>query len=71
MGTTGTAQTFIPATVDPLIIAMLRLAISGFLLFFILLILRKIDFIDWPWKATIITAIIMVFYQYSFFTSIR
>lgn len=70
-GTAGTAQTFIPATVDPMIIAMLRLGISGFLLFLILLVLGKLKFAMWPWRTTIITAIILGLFQYSFFTSIR
>lgn len=70
-GTSGTAQTFIPVTVDPFIIATLRLAIGGFVLFFILIIFNKIKFKGWPWKATIGAAIILALFQYSFFTSVR
>ncbi|WP_404828754.1 EamA family transporter [Sporosarcina quadrami] len=70
-GTTGTAQTFMPQTVHPLAVGASRLAVGGFTLLFIMLILRKINFRDWPWKSTVLAALAMAIFQYCFFTSIR
>lgn len=70
-GTTGTAQTFMPQTVHPLAVGASRLAVGGFALLIIMLVLRKIDFRNWPWKATIFAALAMAIFQYCFFTSIR
>ena len=70
-GTTGTAQTFMPQTVHPLAVGASRLAVGGFALLIIMLALRKIDFRNWPWKATILSALAMAVFQYCFFTSIR
>ena len=70
-GTTGTAQTFMPQTIHPLVVGASRLAIGGFILLIILLVLRKIDFRNWPWKATIYAAISMAVFQYLFFSSVR
>ena len=70
-GTTGTAQTFMPQTIHPLAIGASRLAVGGFSLLIILLVLRKIDFRHWPWKATIYAALSMAIFQYFYFTSIR
>lgn len=70
-GTTGTAQTFIPQTIHPLVVGASRLAVGGFTLLFILLVMRKINFRNWPWKATISAAISMAVFQYLFFSSVR
>ena len=70
-GTTGTAQTFMPQTIHPLVVGASRLAVGGFTLLIILLIMRKIDFRNWPWKATIYAAISMAVFQYLFFSSVR
>ena len=70
-GTTGTAQTFMPQTIHPLVVGASRLALGGFTLLIILLIMRKIDFRNWPWKATIYAAISMAVFQYLFFSSVR
>lgn len=70
-GTTGTAQTFMPQTVHPLAVGASRLAVGGFTLLIVMLILRKINFRNWPWKATILSALAMAIFQYCFFTSIR
>ncbi|MBO1913456.1 EamA family transporter, partial [Microvirga sp. 3-52] len=51
-GTTGTAQTFMPQTIHPLAVGASRLAVGGFTLLAILLIMRKIDFRNWPWRPT-------------------
>ncbi len=70
-GTTGTAQTFMPQTIHPLAVGASRLAVGGFSLLIILLILRKIDFRNWPWKSTLYAAISMAIFQYLFFSSVR
>lgn len=70
-GTAGTAQTFMPQTVHPLAIGASRLAVGGFSLLFVLLIMKKIQFRHWPWRATILAALAMAIFQYCFFTSVR
>lgn len=70
-GTTGTAQTFMPQSVHPLAIGAVRLGIGGFSLVFILLVMKKISFRNWPWKATFFAALSMAIFQYCFFSSIR
>jgi len=70
-GTTGTAQTFMPQTIHPLAVGASRLAVGGFSLLIILLILRKISFRNWPWKSTLYAAISMAVFQYLFFSSVR
>lgn len=69
-GTTGTAQTFLP-TVHPLAVGAARLAVGGFSLLIILLLMRKINFQNWPWKSTFYAAISMAIFQYLFFSSVR
>ena len=71
MGTTGTAQTFMPQTIHPLAVGASRLAVGGFSLLVILLIMRKINFRNWPWKSTLYAAISMAIFQYLFFSSVR
>ena len=70
-GTTGTAQTFMPQTIHPLAVGASRLAVGGFSLLIILLVLRKISFRNWPWKSTLYAAISMAVFQYLFFSSVR
>ncbi len=70
-GTTGTAQTFMPQTIHPLAVGASRLAIGGFSLLLILLVMRKIDFRNWPWKSTLYAAVSMAIFQYLFFSSVR
>ncbi len=70
-GTTGTAQTFMPQTIHPLAVGASRLAVGGFSLLILLLVLRKIDFRHWPWKSTLYAAISMAVFQYLFFSSVR
>ena len=70
-GTTGTAQTFLPQTAQPLTIGASRLAIGGFSLLIIMLWMKKINFSTWPWKLTIIAAFCMALFQPLFFTSVR
>lgn len=70
-GTTGTAQTFIPTTVDPFFVSMLRLAIGGIILLMVLGLMGKLKFADWPWKKTLLTAAFLAVFQYCFFSSVR
>lgn len=70
-GTTGTAQSFIPTTVDPLVVAALRLAISGFSLLFIITVLGKMKLTNWAWSATMMAAVSLALFQYFFFSSVR
>lgn len=70
-GTSGTAQTFMPQTIHPLAVGALRLAVGGFSLLLILLIMRKIHFHNWPWVATFYAAISMALFQCLFFSSVR
>lgn len=70
-GTTGTAQSFLPESVHPLAIGASRLAVGGYVLLLLMLLLKKIDFKSWPWKATIYSAIAMAIFQPFFFTSVR
>lgn len=70
-GTTGTAQTFMAQTIHPLAVGASRLAVGGFTLLIILLVMRKIEFRNWPWKSTIYAAISMAVFQYLFFSSVR
>ncbi len=70
-GTTGTTQSFMPQTIHPLAIGAIRLAVGGFALLIILLATRKLNFQDWPWKATIFAAMAMAIFQPFFFTAVR
>lgn len=70
-GTTGTAQTFMPQTIHPLGVGASRLAVGGFSLLIFLIVLRKIEFRNWPWKPTIYAALSMAVFQYLFFSSVR
>lgn len=70
-GTAGTAQTFMPQTIHPLVVGASRLTIGGFSLLIVLIVMRKINIRNWPWKATIYAALSMAAFQYFFFTSIR
>lgn len=70
-GTTGTAQTYLPQSAQPLTIGASRLAIGGLSLLLIMILMKKINFRTWPWKATIVAAICMALFQPLFFTSVR
>lgn len=70
-GTAGTAITFMPATVHPLAIGAMRLSIGGMSLFIVLILFRKISLKNWPWGPTLLAALTMAAFQFSFFTSVR
>lgn len=71
MGTSGTAQTFLPQTIHPFVVGALRLSIGGFILLAILLLLKKISFKNWSWKYTIFAALSIALSQYFYFHSMR
>lgn len=70
-GMTGTAQTFIPETVDSLVIATLRLGIGGSVLMLGLVLFRKLNVARWPWARLLVVAIVMALFQFFFFSSVR
>ncbi|WP_155592521.1 DMT family transporter [Lysinibacillus cavernae] len=70
-GMTGTAQTFLDQGISPLAVATVRSAIGGGLLLAITISLRKINFLNWSWKWTILAAISIALFQGLFFSSIR
>ena len=70
-GTTGTAQTYLPQNAQPLTIGASRLAIGGFSLLIIMILMKKINFRTWPWKETVVAALCMALFQPLFFTSVR
>lgn len=70
-GTTGTAQTFLPQSAQPLTIGAIRLALGGFSLLLVMIIMKKIEFRTWPYRATIVAALCMALFQPLFFTSVR
>jgi len=70
-GTSGTAQTFIAESVDPFIVATLRLAIGGFVLMAGLLLLGKLHLSKWPLKRMVLVAIVLACFQICFFTAVR
>ncbi|EPD51308.1 hypothetical protein HMPREF1210_01906 [Paenisporosarcina sp. HGH0030] len=70
-GTTGTAQTYLPQNAQPLTIGASRLAIGGFSLLLIMIVMKKINFKTWPWLITLICALCMALFQPLFFTSVR
>lgn len=70
-GMTGTAQTFLDNNVSPIAVATIRSAIGGGLLLAITIFLRKINFLHWSWKWTILAAASIALFQGLFFSSIR
>jgi drug/metabolite transporter, DME family len=70
-GTTGTATTLLPNSAQPLAISAVRSAVGGFSLLLIMVLMKKINFRTWPWKATFVAALCMAFFQPLFFTSVR
>lgn len=70
-GTTGTAQSYLPESVHPLTVGALRLAGGGLILLFVVVVLRQVNFGEWPWRATLIAAVAMALFQPFFFGSVR
>jgi drug/metabolite transporter, DME family len=70
-GTTGTAQSYLPESVHPLTVGALRLAGGGLILLFFAIAMRRVNFGEWPWRATLIAAVAMALFQPFFFGSVR
>jgi len=68
-GMTGTAQTYLDEEVSPIAVATIRSAIGGSLLLAITIIMRKINFLRWSWKWTILAAASIAFFQGLFSSS--
>lgn len=66
-GMTGTAQTYLDEEASPIAVATIRSAIGGSLLLAITIIMRKINFLRWSWKWTILAAASIAFFQGLFF----
>ncbi|MGD6830722.1 EamA family transporter [Sutcliffiella halmapala] len=69
-GTTGTAQTFAPETAHPIAIGAARLAVGGFSLLIIVLLLGKWNMKNWPVKETLVASISMAIFQPLFFSAV-
>ncbi|MET3575536.1 EamA family transporter [Bhargavaea ullalensis] len=70
-GTTGTAQTFLPEHVHPMVVGTFRLAGGGLVLLLAALSMRQVRFGDWAWGPTILAAVAMAAFQPFFFGSVR
>ncbi|MTD31263.1 DMT family transporter [Planomicrobium sp. YIM 101495] len=70
-GTTGTAQNFIEGEAHALTIGAIRLAIGGFSLFAIALLMKKFVWRTVPWEAVVLSAISMALFQPLFFSSVQ
>ncbi|SEI97842.1 drug/metabolite transporter, DME family [Bhargavaea ginsengi] len=70
-GTTGTAQSYLPESVHPLTVGALRLAGGGLILLFFAIAMRRVNFGEWPWRATLVAAVAMALFQPFFFGSVR
>lgn len=70
-GTTGTAQSYLPESVHPLTVGALRLAGGGLILLFSAIAMRRVNFGEWPWRATLVAAVAMALFQPFFFGSVR
>src|SRR5699024_6578942 len=49
----------------------MRLAIGGFILIIGLLLLGKLNISRWPWRNILIVSVILAFFQFFFFSSVR
>lgn len=70
-GTTGTAQTFVPAAAHPIAIGAARLAVGGLFLLLVTLLLGKLNLKGWPIKLTLLAAFCMACYQPLFFSAVH
>ena len=70
-GTVGTTQTFLQEGISPFSVAAVRSAIGGGVILIVLVFMRKINFVNWSWKWTILAALLIALFQSSFFTSVR
>ncbi len=58
-GTTGTTQALAPENAHPIAIGATRLAVGGLFLLIIVLVRGKLNFVNWPIKATIFASLSM------------
>ena len=70
-GTTGTTQTFLQEDISPFAVACVRSGIGGGVLLILVLLMRKMNWHNWPWKWTISAAFTIALFQCLFFSSIR
>lgn len=75
-GTTGTAQSFVPATLSSLWVGALRLvAASAFFAVWVAgterSALRSLGSVAWPWRGIAAAAVCMTVYNLSFFAGVR
>lgn len=70
-GTTGTAQTFAPATAHPIAIGAARLAVGGLFLLLVTLLLGRLNLKSWPIGLTLLAAFCMACYQPLFFSAVH
>lgn len=69
-GTTGTTQALAPENSHPIAIGATRLAVGGLFLLIIVLVRGKLNFVNWPIKATILASLSMALYQPFFFSAV-
>jgi len=69
-GTTGTTQALAPENAHPIAIGATRLAVGGLFLLIIVLVRGKLNFVNWPIKATILASLSMALYQPLFFSAV-
>lgn len=69
-GTTGTAQALAPEAAHPIAIGATRLAVGGLFLLFIVLLVGKLNFQNWPIKTTLLASLSMALYQPLFFSAV-
>ena len=70
-GTTGTTQTFLQQGISPFAVACVRSGIGGGVLLVLVVLMRKMNWHNWPWKWTIAAAFTIALFQCLFFSSIR
>jgi len=69
-GTTGTTQALAPETAHPIAIGATRLAVGGFFLLLMALIVGKFSLKGWSIKTTLIASLCMALYQPLFFSAV-
>ncbi|MGP1909393.1 EamA family transporter [Metabacillus sp. JX24] len=70
-GTTGTAQTYAPDAAHPIAVGAARLAVGGFSLLLVALLIGQLNIRNWPIRVTVAAALCMAAYQPLFFTAVE